>query len=393
MTKLKRRIKGCCRVEVCGAFPETVLNACAMGALELWELECADAYTLRFYVYERDVEALESIARRCMCEVKTLDTVGGSRLRAFLRGRMWVFISGVLVLALLALSSLFIWDIDVYGCDTLTEGEVLRALSASGVDCGRCWVGLDVDLVRAEMITREPRLAWMTVNVSSSRAVVLVSERRDKPEIYVESEGADIVASRPGIVRRLAVLNGAPAVGTGQSVTAGETLISGGMESLSRDMRFVRAQGDVVADTWYELSAVCPAETLKKTPHGVRRWRFAVKLGKERYNFYFCSGNTVDGCDKIVHNYKLGVRGLFALPVTLIAEEYIPYGTAGEPTRRADEMGESLEAYLMSRVRGDVKSSSVTAAESGGLMVVTLRAACEENIAELREYTPVQDAP
>ena len=61
-----------------------------------------------------------------------------------------------------------------------------------------------------------------------------------------------------GIVRRLAVLNGAPAVGTGQSVTAGETLISGGMESLSRDMRFVRAQGDVVADTWYELSAVCP---------------------------------------------------------------------------------------------------------------------------------------
>ena len=47
----------------------------------------------------------------------------------------------------------------------------------------------------------------------------------------------------------------------------------------------------------------------------------------------------------------------------------------------------------MSHVRGDVKSSSVTAAESGGLMVVTLRAACEENIAELREYTPVQDAP
>ena len=87
------------------------------------------------------------------------------------------------------------------------------------------------------------------------------------------------------------------------------------------------------------------------------------------------------------------MRGLFALPVTLIAEEYIPYGTAGEPTHRADEMGESLEAYLMSHVRGDVKSSSVTAAESGGLMVVTLRAACEENIAELREYTPVQDAP
>lgn len=393
MTKLKRRIKGCCRVEVCGAFPESVLNACALSALELWELECADAYTLRFCVYERDVQTLEGIVRRCMCEMKTLGTEGGSLLRAFLRGHMWAFVSGVLVLALLAFSSLFIWDIDVYGCDTLTEGEVLRALSAAGVDCGRCWVGLDVDLVRAEMIAREPRLAWMTVNVSSSRAVVLVSERRGKPEIYVESEGADIVASRAGIVRRISALNGAAAVGTGQSVTAGETLISGGMESLSRDMRFVRAQGEVIADTWYELSAVCPAETRKKTARGVCRRRFAVKLGKERYNFYFYSGNTVDGCDKIVHNYKLGVRGLFALPVTLIMEEYIPYELSGEPTHRADEMGENLTAYLMSHVRGEVKSSSVTASESGGLVIVTLRAACEENIAELREYTSVQDAP
>ena len=372
-------------MEICGAFPESVLNACAMNALVLWELECVDAYTLRFCVYERDAETLKGIARRCMCEVKTLDTVGGSRLRALLRGHIWVLISGALVLALLALSSLFIWDIDVYGCDTLTEGEVLRALSEAGVDCGRCWVGLDVDLVRADMIAREPRLAWMTVNVSSSRAAVLVSERRDKPEIYVESEGADVVASRPGVVRRLSVLNGAPAVGVGQAVTAGETLISGGIESLSRGTRHVRAQGEVIADTWYELSAVRPAATREKTPRGGRRWRFAVKLGKKRHNFYFFSGNTVDGCDKIVHNYKLGVRGLFALPVTLVAEEHIPYELTDGTADHADEMAEHLAAYLMSHVRGDVKSRSVTAAESNGLTIVTLRAACEENIAEIRE--------
>ncbi len=391
--KLKHRIMGCCRAEICGVFPETVLNACAMDALELWDLECVDAYTLRFYVYERDVHTLEGIARRCMCEIKVLGTVGGSRLRAFLRGHIWMLVSGLLMLAALALSSLFIWDIDVYGCDTLTEGEILRALSEAGVDCGKYWVGLDVDLVRAKMIAQEPRLAWMTVNVGSSRAVVLISERREKPEIYVESEGADIVASRPGIIRRLSVLNGSPAVGTGQSVAAGETLISGGMDSVSRDTRYVRAQGDVFADTWYELNAVCPAGTQKKTPCGVRRWRFAVKLGKERHNFYFYSGNTVDGCDKIVHNYKLGVDGLFALPVTFIAEEYITYELKEEPSDRVNEMGDHLEAYLMSCVRGEVKSRSVTAAESGGLVIVTLRAVCEENITQLREYTPAQEAP
>ena len=188
------------------------------------------------------------------------------------------------------------------------------------------------------------------------------------------------------------MLNGKPLTGIGESVVEGETLISGCMESLSRDMRFVRAQGDVVADTWYELSAVCPAETQKKTPRGVHRWRFAVKLGKERYNFYFYSGNTVDGCDKIIHNYKLGVEGLFALPVTLIEEELRPYTAAESGFTQTAEMSARLLEYLEKTVTGEILTSSVTEAESGGLIVVTMRAACIENIAAVREYSTADPA-
>ena len=46
MSRIDRRIKGTVRLEVCGACPETVLNACAMNALELMELESIDACTL-----------------------------------------------------------------------------------------------------------------------------------------------------------------------------------------------------------------------------------------------------------------------------------------------------------------------------------------------------------
>ena len=52
MSRIDRRIKGTVRLEVCGACPETVLNACAMNALELMELESIDACTLRLTVYE-----------------------------------------------------------------------------------------------------------------------------------------------------------------------------------------------------------------------------------------------------------------------------------------------------------------------------------------------------
>ena len=177
MKKLERTMRGYCRVEVCGAFPETVLNACAMQALELWDMKCEDDHTLRFCVYERDLPALEEIARRCMCDMSVLGTAGGSTRRRFLKNHVWLLVSLLVALGILAASSLFIWDIDVYGCDELSEGEVLRALSDCGVDCGAYWPALSVDMIRADMLTRLPELAWMTVNVSGSRAIVLVEER------------------------------------------------------------------------------------------------------------------------------------------------------------------------------------------------------------------------
>ena len=116
MKRLERRIKGWRRVEICGAFPESVLNACAMQALELWELECAGDYALRFSVYEGSMAELEEIVKKCMCELRVIDSAGGSRNRLFIKNHMWLFISAVLILALLCLSTLFIWNIDVYGC-------------------------------------------------------------------------------------------------------------------------------------------------------------------------------------------------------------------------------------------------------------------------------------
>lgn len=373
-------------MEISGALPESTLNACALNALEIFEPRRKDEYTLSLFVAEKDYAELEKLADGCSCRAMKLETIGGSNLRVFLKNHLAIIIALAVIFALFAASSLFIWDFDVYGCEKLTEGEILRALSECGVDIGTYWPGISTELVRAKMLTRLPQLAWMTVNVSSSRAVVLVSERLEKPEIYEESRGADLVASRVGIIKRILAKNGSPAVGIGQSVTAGERLISGCMEGGVHGVRIVRAQGEVMADTWRELTAVCPAEAQKKTERGLKYARYALKLGKNRYNFYFRGGNTVDGCDKIIHNNKLGVDGLFALPVTLIVEEFIPYKTETVHAECADAMGGRLVERLKESVKGDVLGYSLTQGESGGVIIVTLRAACEENIAQLVEY-------
>lgn len=386
MKKEAFAVKGKCRVELNGAYPENLLNACALNGLEIWDMCCVDRYRLSFLVYENDVETLKKLAEKSMCDITVQAVSGGSRLKGFVKRHMVLFIGLAIVLLLLVLSGFFIWDMEVYGNEKLTDGEILRALSECGVDCGSFWPGVDKELLRSEVLLKLPELAWMTVNVNSSRASVVVSERIEKPEIYVESESADLVAKKTGIIKSISALNGKVLVTEGNSVTEGEVLISGLMDSITAQPRLVRAQGQVMAETWYELHSVSPAELAAKKPASGSRRRVALKFGDKRLNFYLGGRKTVDGCDKIIDNYIIRVEGVFALPVTLVVEKIIPYRTEGSVKPDTGAMSQRLYESLEKSVDGEVLSHSAVSGSREGLEIVSLRASCLENIAELCEY-------
>ena len=296
-------LRGVCTAEVSSACPEALLNACAMSGIELWDMECRDSCTLHFYFFEKDRAELETLAEKCMCDAHIQTLSGGSRLYDFIKRHLGLAVTLVLVLALLSFSTLFIWDMQVYGNEQLSDGEILRALSRCGVDCGSFWPSVDKELLRSRMLLELPELAWMTVNVRASGAEVLVSERQEKPEIYDESDCADLIAGKTGIIKHIFARNGKVLTQPGSSVVKGEVLISGCMDSITAQPRYVRSQGEVVAETWQEICAVNPLEKELKTAHKRPHRRFAVKFGRHRLNFYFGGRKTVDGYDKIIHNF------------------------------------------------------------------------------------------
>ena len=383
--KLHDRIQGLVQVEICGAFPEAVINACAAQALVLRGLEAVDACTLRAMLAEKQLPALERITERSMCQMRVLSRRGGSRNLLFFRRRLWLLLAAALAAGALLLSSLFIWEIRVEGCERLTEGQVLRMLSDCGVACGSYWPGLSADLIRSRMLTRMPELAWMTVNISGSRARVLLMERTEKPEIYEEAAAADLVAGRAGIISGMSVFNGRALVEPGDTVVEGEILVSGRLDSITGPPRAVRADGWVLADTWYELTSVCPAPQRQKGGIQLRTRCYALKIGKKRINFYGNGKKTLDGYDRIVHEYNMGIDGLFALPLTLVREERIRRETAVAEPDSGQEMGAALRTALQERIDGEIVSSAVTISQSRELTTVTLHARCSENIARRTE--------
>ena len=98
MSKIDRQVKGTLRFEVCGASPESVLNACAMQAVELMELESIDKCTLRVTVFENRAEEFQALARRCMCEAEKLSQSGGSKSRKLFKRRRALLLFALLPL-------------------------------------------------------------------------------------------------------------------------------------------------------------------------------------------------------------------------------------------------------------------------------------------------------
>ena len=100
---------------------------------------------------------------------------------------------------------------------------------------------------------------------------------------------------------------------------------------------------------------------------------------------FFSGRNELDECDKIVYEYKIGIEGLFLLPVSIIKEELSIYETEAQPSAAGAEMEAALRAYLTETVDGEVLSADFSVNDSGELLWVTMHAHCLENIAETRE--------
>lgn len=393
MERLTNLMRGCLRVEITGALPAGYLTRLAHAGVEFWDADPADAYTLRLSLHAADLPKARRAADHSLCTLTVLGKKGAPVLGRRLRRRRVLIACVLICLLTLGASQLFVWDITVQGNETVSTGEILRALEECGVGIGAFWPGFDADLLRSRMILKIPKLSWMTVNVDSSRAQVLVRERTEKPVTIDEDAPADVTARVTGIVARMSVLRGFPLVSPGKAVLAGETLVTGVMESPFGRTRYVCAMAEVQARTWYELTAQAPLTAVEKTYTGGGSSRWALEIGGVRINFYLGSGKTAQNCDKIVSLYPMAWDGVFTLPVTLVRERAVDYRTAEIPADKAAlraKLEDDLTQELLRRLdgKGEISAASFTAAESGGLLIVTLRAECLEDIAVTVPMSP-----
>lgn len=385
-------LRGSVLFTVTGAFPERFLNLCAQAGVGFWDLEWLDPHTLRLRVSRRDARRVGPLAEKVLCEARARRHLGFPYFLAGFRKRYALLLGLALSLAAVCLLSRFVLTIEVSGNETVSTAAILTELSRQGVRVGAYGPGLDVRRISQESLLRLDGLAWMSINLHGTRAEVLVREKLPEPEVRDESTPANVVAQADGVILDLEVLDGQAAFQEGEAVLRGEVVISGTMDlrepeysAVDAGQRLVHARGNVWARTYRTLTAQIPLEAQVKRYTGEEEIQWSLLALGRTVNFFGKGGVFSEGYDKIVETHPLTLPGGRVMPLALRRTEYRAYVT--EPAAlNAGAARSMLEERLLERLDaligedGEVLDTVFTVREEDGMLAVTLRAECREQI-------------
>lgn len=391
LKKAVKLLRGSVCVRAKSAYPERMLNLCSARGIEFWDVRWIDDTALSFCVARGDLRALRRAAEGCGAEVSIERTAGTPFFFARLRRRHALFAGGILCAALLLVNSLFIWDFEVTGNETVPTETILHALREHGVHRGTFIYSFRSQDICNRVLPELKDLCWVAVNVRGCKAYVQVRERVRAPERVNESEPTNVIAAKPGLITKVRALDGEKRVLPGTSVQQGQLLIAGvvdtgGTEKPSVTTRFLAGKGEVWARTWYDLTVRVPLTYEKKVYTGKEKRSHTLIWGENRLKIG-AKGSSICNvdCDKIKYQTQWTLFGLFALPVTWETETLLPYELEIAARSRADAEAQGkdmLETYLAALLgeTGSVTQRRFSTAVEGDTLVVTLSAECEEQI-------------
>lgn len=279
-------LKGYMVLRAEGFFIERLMNLCQIRGLKTWDVNVFCSGIIEFKINTWDYEKVLEIAKITRCNIERINQKGALNLAKRYSKRK-VF---ALMIALVCLSICWInkriWNIEIYGNEEVTLGEIYQELEIEGFKVGLAKANIDFAKVKNNIYQRRNDILWMGLSVKGNTARINIVERKNPKEDSNKNKACNIVSNKDGIIESIYVKEGATTLEKGDVVYKGDIIVSGLVSSEYSDDRLVSANAEVSIRTWYEGKVAIPYE---KT--------LLIKSGN-RHNTYKLSVRKL--CDKFV---------------------------------------------------------------------------------------------
>lgn len=393
MRRLINMFRGSVKVMLSGMKNERILNLLSKYGIIFWDIVQMNG-ELELYVHRKSLKRLIKLCVENSINYEILQYRGAPHYVCKVKKR-FILASGLAAVFVVVWTlSLYIWDFEVIGNNSVSDREILTVLEELGIRKGTFILNVSSERIANKVLLEIPQLSWFAVNTSGSKAYVLVRERTEKPDVFDESEPSVVYAYKSGEITKLSVLNGVPMVAVGDVVEAGQILVSGVSDSLSSGKRSEHAAADVIAKTCYDLSAQIPLKCSIKNYTGNKEEKTSIIVCGKRINLFTNSRISYEYYDKMTLNEQLAILGESFLPVSVVRDEYVEYeiGYTEIPQEQASEiLRQQLTAKLQEKLTdGEILHTSFEFSVQDGIMIAVMHAECSEQIAAERFMTPTE---
>ncbi len=323
MNHLFKLLSGYIRLRLTGRSPERFFNLCGASGLEIWDASFERGSYL-FSMKIRDFLACRPFVRKAGVRVRIQEKRGlpfflhRSRARA-----AWGAGFAAFFLCLYAMS-FFVWDIGYEGNVRYTEDVLSHFLEETGINRARLAELTAREALEEALRARFEGITWVSARLSGTRLYIHIKEN-EVPLSFPEQSHTpcDLRASSDGVITSVVVRSGLPMVKAGDTVTAGQLLVTGCIPITDdsgsvAEARYVHADADVKAVCARSEAEEIPVWHMVKPETGRRRKGLCVVLGngKNGAHFVWLFPNIWKTDWKTVTSYrKARIFGDFYLPV------------------------------------------------------------------------------
>lgn len=382
-----RSAAGEVRVRLISADTAKALKSINASGISVSKVRQKDGLTVEFRISRSQLRELNRIVQH---RGDRIELTGREGIYWGLRRliRRPVLVTGVLIMLLLTLYlPTRVLFIQVEGNTSIPTRMILEAAQ----NCGICF-GANARQVRSEkmknaLLEQIPQLQWAGINTDGCCAVISVREKTEPDKTPFQYPISSMVAMRDGYITQMIVTAGSPLCKVGQTVKAGQVLISA-YTDCGLHIQATKAKGEVFANTQREFQAATLSSPIIKGKVIGEQRSYGLIIGKKQINFTKGSGISGRECDRIKKVEYLSLPGGFRLPVAFVTQTEISYSVdegSADDARTKLLLSSFVKEYLTEdMVAGQIEQCVEQFMPAQGTYLIMGRYRCNEMICKTR---------
>ena len=310
-------IFGYLSLKIEGYYIERFINICKNNKIFIWNLKRKEDIKLKLNANINDFKKICQIARKTKCKVKIESKKGlPFKIHKYKKRKIFLILLIVIIL-LIALSSNYIWNVEIQEENGLEMENIEENIENAGLKVGALKSKIDTKEIINKIRLERNDVAWMGIELKGTNAIVKLVKADEKPQIIDEDDYCNIVSNKAGIITKINAASGTANVKVGDTVNVGDVLINGWMEGKYTGIRYVHSKGEIEAKVWYTKSKNIKYSTIERKETGNIEEQYAIKFNNFKINLHK-GVSKFKNYDTIENEEKIRLFSDFYLPISII---------------------------------------------------------------------------